>query len=124
MAALAHIFDHQGVAAGVDGGVGGVEVECGDVVHGPFVDAAGASVPVAVAGGLRAADAGGVVDVGVAGCEGGEFIKGSAQVNTTIASALLGVDYKKVYTLICTECGYLQWSMQPPKRMLDESLFS
>ena len=57
-------------------------------------------------------------------CEAAEFIEGSAQVNTTITSALLGVDYKKVYTLICTECGYLQWAMQPPKRMLDESLFS
>lgn len=56
-------------------------------------------------------------------CEQDEFIEGSAQVNTTITSALLGVDYKKVYTLICTQCGYLQWTVQPPKRMMDDSLF-
>lgn len=57
-------------------------------------------------------------------CEQTEFIQGSAQVNTTVSSALLGLDYKKVYTLICTQCGYLQWMMQEPHRMLDESLFS
>jgi predicted nucleic-acid-binding Zn-ribbon protein len=56
-------------------------------------------------------------------CEADAFIEGSAQVNTTITSSLLGIDYKKVYTLICTECGYLQWTMQPPKRLLDDSLF-
>jgi predicted nucleic-acid-binding Zn-ribbon protein len=57
-------------------------------------------------------------------CEEKEFIQGSAQVNTTVSSALLGLDYKKVYTLICTQCGYLQWMMQEPLRMLDDSLFS
>lgn len=57
-------------------------------------------------------------------CSKAEFIEGSAQVNTTVSSALLGVDYKKVYTLICTECGYLQWAMQPPKRLPSDSYFS
>ena len=56
-------------------------------------------------------------------CENTEFIEGSAQLNTTVTSALLGVDYRKVHTLICTECGYLQWSVQPPKRIRDDSLF-
>ena len=57
-------------------------------------------------------------------CEHEAFIEGSAQLNTTVTSALLGIDYKKVYTLICAECGYLQWMMQPPHRLLDDSLFS
>ncbi len=56
-------------------------------------------------------------------CEANQFIEGSAQVNTTVKSALLGLDYKKVHTLICTECGYLQWMMMEPHRMLDESIF-
>ncbi|MFQ5569151.1 MAG: hypothetical protein ACE5G0_05720 [Rhodothermales bacterium] len=55
-------------------------------------------------------------------CEHDVFIEGSAQVNTTVTSALLGVDYKKVYTLICIECGYLQWMMQPPHRAQAEWL--
>ncbi len=53
-------------------------------------------------------------------CAGETFIEGSAQVNTTVTSALLGLDYKKVYTLICTECGYLQWLMQPPHRTFED----
>lgn len=57
-------------------------------------------------------------------CEHTSFIEGTAQVNTTVKSALLGLDYKKVYTLICSQCGYLQWMMQEPNRMLDDSLFS
>lgn len=52
-------------------------------------------------------------------CETNQFIEGSAQVNTTVKSALLGIDYKKVHTLICTECGYLHWMMMEPHRMLD-----
>lgn len=56
-------------------------------------------------------------------CENARFVEGTAQVNTTIKSALLGLDYKKVYTLICSGCGYLQWMMQEPHRMLDDSLF-
>lgn len=52
-------------------------------------------------------------------CESTRLIEGEAQVNTTIKSALLGMDYKKVYTLICSECGYLQWMMNEPHRMLD-----
>ena len=56
-------------------------------------------------------------------CAGTEFIEGSAQVNTTVKSALLGLDYRKVHTLICTECGYLQWMMQSPHR-IREDLFS
>ena len=61
--------------------------------------------------------------IGCPHCENDEFIQGSAQLNTTVTSAMLGVDYRKVHTLICTECGYLQWTMQPPKRIRDESLF-
>lgn len=57
-------------------------------------------------------------------CAATEFNEGSAQVNTTITSALLGVDYRKVYTLICIECGYLQWMVQPPKRLWDDGLRS
>lgn len=55
-------------------------------------------------------------------CQHDSFIEGSAQVNTTVKSALLGLDYKKVHTLICTECGYLQWMMQPPRRTRGELL--
>ena len=51
-------------------------------------------------------------------CEEDEFIEGSAQVNTTVSSALLGLDYKKVHTLICTQCGYLQWMMHEPHRRM------
>jgi predicted nucleic-acid-binding Zn-ribbon protein len=57
-------------------------------------------------------------------CGEKHFIEGSAQVNTSVKSALLGLDYKKVYTLICTECGYLQWMMMEPHRMMDDSLFT
>ena len=53
-------------------------------------------------------------------CESTTFIEGKAQVNTTVKSALLGLDYKKVHTLICTECGYLQWMMQEPMRMPED----
>ena len=56
-------------------------------------------------------------------CHGGQFVEGTAQVNTTVKSALLGLDYKKVYTLICSECGWLHWMMMEPHRMLDDSLF-
>jgi len=63
-------------------------------------------------------------EISCAHCGEGTFIEGNAQVNTTLSSALLGIDYKKVYTLICSECGYLHWMMQPPHRMLDEDLFS
>ncbi len=62
-------------------------------------------------------------DVRCPHCEGDTFIEGNAQVNTTVSSALLGIDYKKVYTLICTECGYLQWMMNEPLRQLDDDLF-
>ena len=56
-------------------------------------------------------------------CAMQEFIEGSAQVNTSVSSALLGVSYDKVYTLICSECGYLQWMMQPPHRLRDDLLY-
>lgn len=56
-------------------------------------------------------------------CKNNKFIEGTAQVNTTVKSAMLGLDYKKVYTLICSECGFLHWMMQEPHRMLDESIF-
>jgi len=55
-------------------------------------------------------------------CGKDEFNESEAQLNPTMTSALLGVDYKKVYTLICTECGFLQWMIQPPHRQLDEWL--
>ncbi len=61
--------------------------------------------------------------IGCPHCENDEFIQGSAQLNTSVSSAMLGVDYRKVHTLICTECGFLQWTMQPPKRIREDSLF-
>ena len=63
------------------------------------------------------------IEISCTHCQNNRFIEGVAQLNTTVKSAMLGLDYKKVYTLICSECGFLQWTMQEPHRMLDESIF-
>ncbi len=54
-------------------------------------------------------------------CDAAEFVEGSAQLNTSTTSALLGVDFKTVFTLLCTGCGLVQWMTQPPKRAFTDS---
>lgn len=51
-------------------------------------------------------------------CGKGEFAEGSAQLNTA-GMSFIGLDWanKSAHTLMCSECGRIEWFGQRPDRM-------
>ncbi len=50
-------------------------------------------------------------------CGYSEFTEGSAQLNTA-GMTFIGLDWanKSAYTLLCSNCGHIEWFMQKPVR--------
>jgi len=51
-------------------------------------------------------------------CGKNEFTEGSAQLNTA-GMSFVGLDWanKSAYTLLCANCGHIEWFMQNPERL-------